>query len=148
MPFPGIVTQPKTALPHSCPVASFAFLPSGQALTPRDQVDPAETRRGGTASLQCTARDERPQAASHTLMETNARTEQLDRLPGGAVACFGWRATSLESNKTSSRSPQTHEPRRHSRTAERAAWRSGARVLETKRRRFEAIGFWHEDSAE
>lgn len=50
--FPGIITQTKTALPHSCPVASFAFLLSGQALIPSDQVDPAETRRGHTAGLQ------------------------------------------------------------------------------------------------
>lgn len=65
-------------------------------------------------------------------------------------ACFGRRATLLESTKMSSRSLQTNKPspRTHTGPVDRAAQCSGAQVLETKRRRFEAIGFWHEISTE
>lgn len=52
MQFPGSVTQPKTTLPHSCPMASFTFLPLGQGLTSSNHVKPAESPRGFQASFQ------------------------------------------------------------------------------------------------
>lgn len=52
MQFPGSVTQPKTILPHSCPMASFTFLPLGQGLTSSNHMKPAESPRGFQASFQ------------------------------------------------------------------------------------------------
>lgn len=71
---------------------------------------------------------------------TVCQEEQLPVSDGGPLCSKGI--------KQALAPPQTNKPSLRTRTVERAARRLGTQVLETKRRRFEAIGFWHEISAE